>query len=1327
MSFYTVHATTISIDDIKQRIIDLIDFLVHFEIKMVDVIASFGDLTMNYLPTLPMMNFPEMGLPEISFPTIPHVPVEKLVETLQLPEIKLPTIPTDIMVPCFGKLYGEVKFHTPIYTVKTSVELQNSTDNEMTPQFTGFLSSQATSDLFEILNYKLDSTARVAAPKMKRVVFAETLKFSHPALGVEHQASVSLYGPSAQAQAKTTVKATTSPYTAELVNTAFIAMEGGMSASLDTTYNHFVNLPIISFTNEASLTQNAIVRQDGNTLTLTVDNVGKGKFNAEEGSHKSNLRLTIIPSLVTMTFSGDTDSGILKMKQQMTAESVILSNFKFDLRNEVEGLAIKNSLIVASGKGNLYDLKAELKVNHDTELYGAVSGVFSNAFSVVVHPIEFVFDFHNKGNTRVNLFETLTAKIDLQNDYSAMFKPDTQQMNTVTLVRFNQYKLFYNLTVDNHEKEAGIFVAIDGEANLDFLTTPISIPEIDLPFLDFHTPAISELNLYEQIGLKHILTTTDQTIDVDAKIVYQKSQMTPLVNVMGLIQIPSAGNLVTDLSFKSSIVNLNANVGLYAEDDLVFRLGATTTSVFEGLKAKLDGTTSLTTKRGIKLANSLSLENNHIDGTHDSTISLSTETFETAVSVATVGKISLPVLNLEVNQNLVADTKTKANAVSTFKLNGDFNMPVLRASGKAEADHSLKMEGTFEYVSMESNTKGNIDGTVFEEFLILGLLDNEANLYLNADGVRSTSKVIADAKLTHGATKVIGMDVNENLAVEASLSRVYAVLKFISNNEANVFNFNTKGEHVAQATIDLAPTSSLTADIEINLSQPSDLGDFIIFEKTVVEMTVPKQKISANAKIVTPVYSTNLAAEVEGDAPVFKVAFKSSATSPFVFLEYDMDASSSANFENDALNMVSKAVLTHTDLTMDVHHVIEQALRRKRQVDDSVSRHNLNVDITSPTFTDVNFRYAARRDGISASVSTPSTGFLGLQFHGRPSQMSARLYSRYASAPDVDVDIFLVRSSAKDDDKINLQFAYNMDAPKDMLIGLKDRLPSVTSTFTTFAEKYQITTKMEELKSSIDNLASEAYNTAINYDVQMSQLSIFYRNIIGQYQKTVQVFLDAAINVLRETHFKLPGSDEMTTLPEVLKNLTSSIGAMLEKLLHVISESMEVYYNALIEMISSVKVRMPVGDAITGAQILDQVKTSLKTIFDEVVDFVKHMESLDMMLEKVGETLKAVVDKTQEFIDSIKSDYLDAVFMNINALYRSLVTVIRDVFEKIPAVNMEQLSSGIEYIMDMFISGVEQFNTIVSDFLQQASLEPHAYMKVSAGRLEVDLPFPFHQ
>uniref|UniRef100_A0A667ZJC5 Vitellogenin domain-containing protein n=1 Tax=Myripristis murdjan TaxID=586833 RepID=A0A667ZJC5_9TELE len=1319
MGFYKVQATTISLDDIKQRIIELIDYLVNFEINMLNMDAFFGDLTMNYLPAMPEITIPEMTIPEISFPTIPQVPVEKLVKTLQIPDIKLPSIPTEIMMPCFGKLYGEMKFHTPIYTINTNAEFRNSTDNEKIPQFTASLTSEGKSPSYEVLNYKLESNARIAIPKRSRVVFTETLKFNYVVFGVDHQASVALYGQSAQAQAKTTMKVTTEPYTADFVNTAFVAMEGGMSASLDTTYNHIVSLPIIDLTSEATLTQKAVVRQDGNTITLTVENVGKGKYRAEDGTHKSNLRFTITPSFVTMTFSGDTDSAILKMKQQMTAENAIFSYFKFNIRNEAEGLFVKNSLIVASGQANFYDIKFELKANHDAEFYGAVSGVLSNAINVVVHPSKFVFDFHNKGNTKVNPFDMLSAKIDLQNDYSAMLKPGTQQLNTVTMVRFNQYKIFYNFTVDNNENEAGVFVAMDGEANLDFLTKPIDIPEMELPFVNLHIPAINSLNLYEQTGLKHILTTTEQTVDMDAKIVYQKSQTAPLVDMMGLIQIPSVGNMITELSFKSAIINLNVNAGLYTEDNLVFRLGANTASEFESLKAKLYGTTSLTTKRGIKLANSLSLENQHIEGTHDSTVSVSTETFDTSISVATVAKINVPVLNLEASQNLVADTKTKANAVSTLKLKGDFNVPVIKAVGKAEADHSLKMEGTFDYISMESTTKANIDGTVLENYPVFGVLDNEANLYLNGDGLRSTSKTIADAKLTNDATKIIGMDVNENLAIEASLSRVYAVLKFTGNNEANLFTFNTKGQHVAQATIDLVPTS-LTADIDINMAQPSSMGDITITEKTVVEMTAPKQKISANAKIITPVYTTNFEVDFESDAPGIKATFKSSSKSPIVFLEYDMDASTTAKFENEALNLISRLTLTHTDLTMDIHHVIAQAL--------SPSRQTLNLDITSPTFTDVNYRYAARRDGISASISTPSTGFLGLQFHSKvPSQMSARLYYRSASAPEVDVDILAIRMSARDADKMKMQIAYNMEAPEDMLLGLRNRLPSIMSSLTMFADKYQITSNVEDLKNSVADVVRQAYDSAINYDVQMSELSIFFRNVFVQYQKTVQVLLDAAIRLMRETQFKLPGSDKMTTLPEVLKTLTSSIAAMLEKLMQLVSENMEVYYNDLVDMISSVQVQMQIGDAITGGQIVDQVKTIIKTIFDEIVDFMKHMESLDMMLEKIGETQKAIVEKSQEFVDSIKSDYLDSVFFSINAVYRNIATAMLTVVDQISDLNMEQLNMAIEYIMDTLMSVMNQFNTIFSSFLQQASEEAQTYMKVSGGKLEIDLPFPFQQ
>ena len=884
---YTVRATSISADDIKQRIIELIDLVLDCE--MFDMGALFGDLTMNYLPPLPEFSLPEITLVEFSFPTLPHVPAEKLVKTLQLPAFELPVIPSEFMIPGFGKLSYEIKANTPIYTIRNAAEIQSSLDVDETQQLTAFLTSQGTSLSYEILNFNLDSTVRIAVPNGQRLIAAETLTLTHKFLALDHHASLTFNDFSVQASAKTTVKATTESYNGEILNEVFLATKGGLSATFDTSYKHVLNLPVIGLTDETSCTQKVVAHQEGTTITVTVGNQGTSTFNSHDSIHKSELQVTVNPSTAKLTIVSDTDTVLLKMRQTLSADLVIFSYFKFDIRSEAEGPTIKNSLLVGSVNANLHDMKVELKATHSTDLTGIVNGALNNVIDLSVCPRGVLFNFQNKGNTKVIFSEALTAKIDLQNDYSITFSPDTQHVKTVALARINQHKVFWNFTVENNEREAAILAAVEGEANLDFLTRPISIPEIDLPFVEFNTPAISDLDLYDQTGLKHILITSEQSVDVDAKVIYKKSQAAPLVDLMGLIQVPSVGDLITELSFKSAIINLNANAGLYTDDDLVFRLGATTVSVFDSLKSKFDGTTSLTTKRGIKLASSLSLENPHIEGTHDSTLSVSTETFETAVSVATVAKIALPVLNLDVNQNLVADTKTKPNVLSTLGMKGDFNIPVIKAVGKAEGEHSLKLEGTFEYVSMESSTKANMDGTVLNDYLVLGVLDNDVNLYMNNDGLRSTSKVIADTKLNYGTTKVIAMDINENLAVEASLSRVYAVLKYTGNNEANLFNFNTNGKHVAQATIDLAPTSSLIVDVEIDISQPSNLGDLTIFEKTVAEVTAAKQKMSSNIKFVSPLHTTDLAAEVEGGAPVFKVTLKSSATSVIVFLEYDLD------------------------------------------------------------------------------------------------------------------------------------------------------------------------------------------------------------------------------------------------------------------------------------------------------------------------------------------------------------------------------------------------------------------------------------------------------
>lgn len=307
---------------------------------------------------------------------------------------------------------------------------------------------------------------------------------------------------------------------------------------------------------------------------------------------------------------------------------------------------------------------------------------------------------------------------------------------------------------------------------------------------------------------------------------------------------------------------------------------------------------------------------------------------------------------------------------------------------------------------------------------------------------------------------------------------------------------------------------------------------------------------------------------------------------------------------------------------------------------------------------------------------------------------------------------------------MRLQLAYNMEVPRSMLFELKTRIPSMLSAVTLFAEKYQITRAVEELKMAAVTRVSEVYDTVTSYKLQTSQLSIFFRNSFVQYQKTIQAFIDAVVKILRETKFKLPGSDELTTIPEVLREVTSSIGHVLEKILQNIYTSMQFYYDAFVGMLMDVNLSMPVGDVLASNQFLAEVKKATSMFF---LDFVKNMESLDIMLVKVGETLKAVAEKTQEFVDSVESEYLDVVLVSINAQYRNFIIALKTAVGQFAALNTEDLNEAFDYIIDMLIYVTDQVNSVVYGFLQQTSEEVQTYVTISDAILEIDIPLSFQQ
>ncbi|XP_041660813.1 apolipoprotein B-100-like [Cheilinus undulatus] len=442
-------------------------------------------------------------------------------------------------IPCFGKLSGEFKVTSPHYTLTTSAAFENTTTTSVTPEFKLNLNSQASSTL-KILDFSLDAGAHIAAPKMSRLSITESIKVGQSCLAFDHKGTMTLYGLSLQASTETTAKVDTELYIAELVNNAFLAMENGVSANMETTYTHDMKR-----FGKTSMNQKAVFVIEAGTATLTINNLGDGQFTildfADEASHKSDIEVVMDLHTAKVTFTGATGSSNFKLNQNVMADICIFRHIIFDAKFETETPVMKGSVAAVKFQAKVEDMKVDFTASHNAELTGQVEGTIASSMLALITPSEFMFDTKNKGNAKVTLPFKVSAKIDLQNDMSATLNSEVQQASWTGLARFNQYKYSHYLSMDNGDSEINIFSQINGEANLDVLREPITIPEINIPIFGIKTPSVEDFSLWEDTGLSNLLITTQQTLDMSSKLKYMKNpemytiayiNMDPIINII---------------------------------------------------------------------------------------------------------------------------------------------------------------------------------------------------------------------------------------------------------------------------------------------------------------------------------------------------------------------------------------------------------------------------------------------------------------------------------------------------------------------------------------------------------------------------------------------------------------------------------------------------------------------------------------------------------------------------------------------------------------------------------------------------------------------------
>ncbi|TWW71575.1 Apolipoprotein B-100 [Takifugu flavidus] len=521
---YKIPGCTIDFDRFKSRIILVIEAIKRFEIQMPDPEAIFGELKMLYLFQLPDLTFPEITLSEITFPAM-HIPTLNLtdfqIEMPPVPEMEASEISSDSCSATFGKLRGEFQVNFPQYALVTTGKMANFTSALRNPQFTGSVTSRATSPL-EFLEHSFEATA-----SLENLLFTETMKATHTTFSIDHQGSLTVTQGSTEASAHTWTKVTTQIYRSDLANRMTFALGSAVHVAVHTAWDYSL---FIAATDTVSLGTvkhelAAIIQTD--QLSISSETSGNGQWSVQgygdEGTHTSNIRFKASFQSAELYFAGKTDSQVMRLNHSLMAQSADWRHLLVQARYETDVPFATKSIVDISGEAHPLDSKAALLISHSAEFTGNVIGSMENEVEVSLQGFEIVLNVENKVKAKILLPLKMTGKVALQQAHRALLMPERQWYNWVALASFNHYHYNSNVTAENNKMELYLHVSASGEANLGFLTVPLSVPNITVPFLEIETPRVQGLSLWDYAGFKTLLSTPRQSFQINRKLIYYKT------------------------------------------------------------------------------------------------------------------------------------------------------------------------------------------------------------------------------------------------------------------------------------------------------------------------------------------------------------------------------------------------------------------------------------------------------------------------------------------------------------------------------------------------------------------------------------------------------------------------------------------------------------------------------------------------------------------------------------------------------------------------------------------------------------------------------------
>lgn len=347
--------------------------------------------------------------------------------------------------------------------------------------------------------------------------------------------------------------------------------------------------------------------------------------------------------------------------------------------------------------------------------------------------------------------------------------------------------------------------------------------------------------------------------------------------------------------------------------------------------------------------------------------------------------------------------------------------------------------------------------------------------------------------------------------------------------------------------------------------------------------------------------------------------------------------------------------------------------------------------------------------------------------------------------------------------KLNLQTTWNTEIPYEMMQQVKKQVPVVMKmvkepavrTYKKMRRHVSILEgSFEEAKKQGKVMFKKAFDNlaTVNPSNVMAIVTDKMIFILKEYQKKVEIILDAVVKFLRDTKFQIPGYEKSLSGLEVYQKFTGFIADVSEIVVEAIPEYFTSVFRTVFDYVNTIEFTVPGSHYIVrGRAVLGDLFVALRKIQDQVIVTMRQMANIQLedIISKTSATMQFSIEQSEKFIQTLKSKNVERFYAFMTDAYAEVTNspllvdvanqveeIHRIVMEYLKAVraklqnilndmSTEQLQYDIQSWIDLVIKRMNAVQNNIIKTLKEKSKNVEPFVSVGDRQVEVNIPLPF--